>query len=239
MSKRPESNSDYLVIDHGARVGTTSWGGAVVIGSEAIYLFKESLETIVAHGGHGVGMAIFGLLLEILQAIADRVLPVKDLAGGSYADVPESVREHPSWPVREPVGCPVLIVPRASVRVIYHVRGAHEIMLEFQGAPIAIHWGQFGGSRIKDFLATKGWPLSWNGELSNLSASDAATLPRAPQPRVAICAFAIALLFVFASLTYNSLPQRHSDVVEVLYIGFFVVAVVVGLFGAVALHRGL
>jgi len=239
MSTRPKSNSDYLVIDHGARVGTTSWGGSIIVGSEAIYLFKESIETIVTHGGHGVGMAAFGLLLEILQAVADRVLPVKDLRGGSYEDIPASVRERASWPVREPVGCPVLIIPRGAVRVIYHVRGAHEVMLEFEGAPIAIHWGQFGGSRVKDFLASKGWPLSWNGELSNLSASDAATLPKAPQPRVAICAFAIALLFVFASMTYNLLPQRHSDFVEGLYIGFFVVAVVVGLFGAVALHRGL
>ena len=42
MAKRPQSTADYLVVDHGGRVGTNELG-AVVIGAEAIYLFKESL----------------------------------------------------------------------------------------------------------------------------------------------------------------------------------------------------
>jgi hypothetical protein len=175
--KAAPSTSAYLVLTHGARVETEIWHGTVVIGSEAIYVFKE--ETGVKNrGGRG---GLLGKLLrtvtEKLDTLGNRLFPPKSLPCSSYSQIPTAIRTHSQWPIKEPTEDPVLIIPRKSVQGIQHARGAHDMILHFKDTEIAIRWGQFGAKKIKDFLAAKGWPLLWKEELSNISPTDASALP--------------------------------------------------------------
>jgi hypothetical protein len=228
MAKRPQSTADYLVVDHGGRVGTTNWAGAVVIGAEAIYLFKESLPRPPG-----------GLVFLLAEAVASRVLPTRDLPGVAYDQIPGAVRMHGGWPIREAMTCNVLIVPRKSISVIHRVGRAHSMQMDLGGMPVSIDWGQFGGKGIKDFLVAKGWPLVWSGELSNISGSAVASLPKPAQPHVTILAIVFALFMVLVSMLAMLIPAGYEILTGVLIGGAWIGALAGILFAISAFHRGV
>jgi hypothetical protein len=230
LTPRPQTTTDYLVIDHGALVDTQLWRGATVIGSEAIYLFKEGTG-IETHQRTNVLI----VLLQLLERLAERLFPPRTLAGGRYTDIPASVRSRDTWPIRTPADCPVLIIPREAVAGIQHARGAHEMALSFNGTPILIRWGQFGANKIKDFLVAKGWPLLWKRELSHISPTHAAALPPLRKPRIAVCLFLTAFFMVCATIAFECLPSLQQF--DFLIIIFLIVAVLSGLLGGIALFR--
>ena len=232
MTRQLASSPEYLVLTHGSRLGTTSWTGAVVIGKEAIYVLKESTGVVMGRG-------VIGQVFKLVDAVAARVLRARDLPGVPYTDIPPSVRNHPGWPIREAPEHPVLIIPRAAISLIHHTRGAHEVALELAETPVAIQWGQFGGSKIKDFLAMNDWPLRWSGDLYNITEADAFNCSKPRQPRVATLAFGVALLLALLSMSYVMWPWQYQHRFSVV-IGFLWAATfIVGLFGAAALRRGV
>lgn len=222
----------YLLLNHGARVGTTLWNGPVILAPDAIYLFKESTGVPHAHGALGA----FYLLID---ALAQRVLPPTDLTGGPYTDIPAPVRNDPAWPISNPPDHPVLILPRAAIQAIHHRRGQHEVELAFDGTHIAIKWGQLGGNRVNEFLVANGWPVVWNGLPSNINPAAVTALPRPPRPLVATLALTLAILLVILSIACSMLPHDYQRYTDVAIPTLWALALLTGLFGAAALIRGV
>jgi len=203
-----------------------------VIGSEAIYIFKEG-SGIETHQRANLLM----FLLQLLERFSNRLFPPRTLTCGQYPDIAASVRNKRTWPFQTPADCPLLIIPREAIAGIQHARGTHEMTLFLKNTPIVIRWGQFGADKIKGFLVAKGWPLLWKRELSNISPTHAAELPALRKPKIAVCLFSLALLVVCATIAFEFLPQAFLQQFDFLIFVFLIVAVLAGMLGGIALFR--
>ena len=75
------SDHRYHLINNGTKLGNTSWHGRVVIGVEAIYIFKETLEQIRLHPENFVAL-VLGILYKVTEIFAQRAKPVLDILAG-------------------------------------------------------------------------------------------------------------------------------------------------------------
>src|ERR1700722_17113480 len=162
---------NFLLAGNEARVGTVRSWGYVVLARDAIYIFQE----IPARG-----LKYF----MPFALLADYLLPRREIAGGSYAEIPQAARTDPAWPVDGDPGCRVLIIPRSAVEFIYHRSRRLEARFYFSGIDISIPHGRFGANRLKTFLSAAGWPLIWNRELINIPSTSRVLLETKARGRI-------------------------------------------------------
>ena len=221
---------DFVVAKQGSRIGTELYGGYVVFGVDAIYIFKQPIRVV----GHGV----LGAMAIAADAIVQRVGTSPDLAGVEYAVLPEQVRKDPKWPVfRSPPDYPIVVVQKESVQAIRHKWGAHELNLQVDGVDVAIKYGDFRGGRIKRFLIEHGWPLFWNGVPWNLTSTVAGSLPKSPVPRMALICFGTAIVLMAVGVGFLMAPGWVQTRFQLLYGAAFFGAPVAFVFGALSLRR--
>jgi hypothetical protein len=231
----------YHLINNGTRLGNTSWRGRVVIGVEAIYIFKESLEQFPVHP-HDALAAVVGILYGVTAIFAKRAKPALDIPGVSYFNISQSVTDHPAWPIHQPTNGQVVIIPRSSVSILHRDLGAAEMEFAYDGVPIAVRWGFFDEITIKKFLIATGWPLRWQGplywtgKLYNIDRATASRLAKPSKPRIGIASFVVALSLAILSWFSEQLPPDFRGIAYFTLIG---AAFVVGLFGVAALRRGI
>jgi hypothetical protein len=223
---------NLLLAGNESRVGTTRWWGNVVLGRDAIFIFQE----IPARGRK------FFIPFELL---ADYLLPRREIVGGSYAEIPQTVRTDAEWPVRDDPCCPVLIVPRSAVKFIHHRNRRLEARFYFSGIDIAIPHGRFGDKRLKTFLAAAGWPLIWNGELINIPSDSGvllATKSRGrifPTPWISVATMTAGFVIAAVPMLLYLVPRMDQNLLSDLYGTGWILGILLIMFGAVALRRGI
>ena len=79
----------------------------------------------------------------------------------------------------------------------------------------------------------------WSGELSNISRSAVASLPKPSQPRVTILAIVFALFMVLVSMLAMLIPPRYEILTGVFIGGGWIGRLAGILFAMSAFHRGV
>jgi hypothetical protein len=225
------ASSTFLLASNEFRVGTVRYWGEAVIGEDAIYLFQE-------RRARGRSFVV------LIEALADRILPVRQFLGESYAAVPEAIRNHPEWPVQRDVSCPVFVVPRAAIDFLHHKKGTLVVRFNFSGIDVAIYHGRFGGGTIRSFIKSTGWPAFWDNELVN--ADETLAIRRQANESVRqLGAPTLSYLIIGGGFLIGILPIYlltlrmfdHGPLENLMFV-CWIISVLLIFFGWIALRRG-
>jgi len=222
------SSPDFLVAANESRVGTVCWVGDVIISKNAIYIFQE--KELRSDNPLGV----------FIELLADLLFKRTTLRGGAYDDIPQDVRNHPAWPKRKSVSCPVLVVPQNTRAVMHHVKGTLSVRSVHGQTEFAIPHGRFGGDRIKAFLQANGWPMIWDGEQFNsTSPGEPLVAPPLRKPYVSYSMIAGGFFLAIAPMLFYVLPPIDRDLSSTLSLTGLIGGLLLLMIGWIGSLRGV
>lgn len=162
----------FEVIGYETKIGKKRWAGTVVATPEALYCVlaqANSTGDLVAVGVGG------GLMGAIGGAVAGAVVGLKNKGNGSQAstvgEAPEILRVKGTGPLRRfKTTIPMLIVPRENVSQIIKSSWINNTLQFALGSEqVVISHSLFAQKKVREYLASNGWPLLWRGQAFNVS----------------------------------------------------------------------